>query len=50
VAGGDIFVYRPGNWWAPWGIVPMADRLAAWMARIITLPALLALIHASDGD
>ncbi|MBK6637362.1 MAG: monovalent cation/H+ antiporter subunit D [Rhodocyclaceae bacterium] len=49
VAGGEILVYRLGNWPAPWGIVLVADRLAAWMVLITTLLALVALIHASDG-
>jgi multicomponent K+:H+ antiporter subunit D len=49
VAGGDILVYRLGDWPAPWGIVLVADRLAAWMVLITTLLALFALIHASDG-
>ena len=29
VAQGDILVYRLGDWPAPWGIVLVADRLAA---------------------
>ncbi|MDP2170876.1 MAG: monovalent cation/H+ antiporter subunit D, partial [Rhodocyclaceae bacterium] len=49
VAGGEILVYRLGDWPAPWGIVLVADRLAAWMVLITTLLALFALIHASDG-
>ena len=49
VAAGDILVYRLGDWPAPWGIVLVADRLAAWMVLITTLLALFALIHASDG-
>jgi multicomponent K+:H+ antiporter subunit D len=43
VAGGEILVYRLGNWPAPWGIVLVADRLAAWMVLITTLLALLRL-------
>jgi len=46
---GEIFVYRLGDWPAPWGIVLMADRLSAWFVLATTLLALLALIHASDG-
>ena len=49
VAGGDIVVYRLGDWPAPFGIVLVADRLAAWMVLITVLLALFALIHASDG-
>ena len=49
VAGGDILVYRLGNWPAPFGIVLVADRLAAWMVLITVLLALFALIHASAG-
>jgi multicomponent K+:H+ antiporter subunit D len=49
VAGGDILVYRLGDWPAPWGIVLVADRLAAWMVLITTLLALFALIHVGDG-
>jgi len=50
VAGGEILVYRLGDWPAPWGIVLVADRLAAWMVLITTLLALFALIHSSDGS
>lgn len=49
VSGGDILVYRLGDWPAPWGIALVADRLAAWMVLITTLLAVFALIHASDG-
>jgi len=48
-ADGEILVYRLGDWPAPWGIVLLADRLAAWMVLITTLLALFALIRASDG-
>jgi multicomponent K+:H+ antiporter subunit D len=40
-AGGEVLVYRLGNWSAPFGIVLMLDRLAAMM---LLLTALLALI------
>ena len=50
VSGGDILVYRLGDWPAPWGIVLVADRLAAWMVLITTLLALFAVIHAGDGQ
>jgi len=49
VAGGDIFVYRLGDWPAPWGIVLVADRLAAGMVLTTTLLALFAVIYAGDG-
>jgi multicomponent K+:H+ antiporter subunit D len=49
VAAGNILVYRLGDWPAPFGIVLVADRLAAWMVLITVLLSLFALIHASDG-
>ncbi len=49
VSGGDILVYRLGDWPAPWGIVLVADRLAAWMVLITTLLALPAVIFAGGG-
>jgi multicomponent K+:H+ antiporter subunit D len=49
VSGGEMLVYRLGDWPAPWGIVLVADRLAAWMVLITTLLALFAIIHAGDG-
>ncbi|WP_296493871.1 monovalent cation/H+ antiporter subunit D [Rhodoferax sp.] len=49
VSGGDILVYRLGDWPAPWGIVLVADRLAAWMVLITTLLSLWALIYAGNG-
>lgn len=49
VAGGDILVYRLGDWPAPWGIVLVADRLSAWMVLVTTLLALWALIFAGKG-
>lgn len=49
VAGGEILVYRLGDWPAPWGIVLVADRLAAWLLLTTTLLALFAVIHAGDG-
>ncbi len=48
-SAGDILVYRLGDWPAPWGIVLMADRLAAWLVTITLILALFALIHAGDG-
>jgi len=49
VSGGDMLVYRLGDWPAPWGIVLVADRLSAWMVLITTLLALWALIYAGNG-
>ena len=49
VGGGEILVYRLGDWPAPWGIVLVADRLAAWMVLITSLLALFALLHATNG-
>ncbi|MDP1525705.1 MAG: monovalent cation/H+ antiporter subunit D [Rhodocyclaceae bacterium] len=49
VAGGEILVYRLGDWPAPWGIVLVADRLAAWLMLTTTLLALFAVIYAGDG-
>ena len=49
VSGGEILVYRLGDWPAPWGIVLVADRLAAWLMLTTTLLALFAVIHAGDG-
>ena len=49
VSSGEILVYRLGHWPAPWGIVLVADRLAAWLVLITTLLALFAVIYAGDG-
>ncbi|MBE0474187.1 MAG: monovalent cation/H+ antiporter subunit D [Rhodoferax sp.] len=49
VSGGDMLVYRLGDWPAPWGIVLVADRLSAWMVLVTTLLALWALIYAGNG-
>jgi len=49
VAGGEILVYRLGDWPAPWSIVLVADRLAAWLMLATTLLALFAVIHAGAG-
>jgi multicomponent K+:H+ antiporter subunit D len=48
--GGDILVYPLGNWPAPFGIVLVADRLAAWMLVITALLALFALLYAIHGE
>ena len=47
---GDILVYALGNWPAPFGIVLVADRLAAWMLVITALLALFALLYALRGE
>lgn len=49
VSEGDVLVYRLGDWPAPWGIVMVADRLAAWMVLLTSLLALPALVFASGG-
>ncbi len=49
VSGGDILVYALGNWPAPYGIVLVADRLAAWMLMITASLALFALLYAVQG-
>ncbi len=49
VNGGDILVYALGDWPAPWGIVLVADRLAAWMVLTTALLALFALLYAGNG-
>ena len=49
VSPGDILVYALGNWPAPFGIVLVADRLAAWMLVITALLALCALLYALGG-
>lgn len=49
VSDGGILVYRLGDWPAPWGIVLVADRLAAWMVLITTLLALAAVVFAGSG-
>jgi len=49
VSKGDMLVYRLGDWPAPWGIVLVADQLAAWMVLITTLLALPAVVFACGG-
>ena len=46
---GAILIHALGNWPAPYGIVLVADRLAAWMLLITALLALFALWHACQG-
>ncbi|MFN3750284.1 MAG: monovalent cation/H+ antiporter subunit D [Thiobacillus sp.] len=45
-ADGAHLVYRLGNWAAPYGIVLVADRLAAWMLLTTALLAVFALLYA----
>jgi multicomponent K+:H+ antiporter subunit D len=50
VRDGQVLVYAVGNWVAPFGIVLVADRLAAWMLLTTALLALFALLYASRGS
>jgi multicomponent K+:H+ antiporter subunit D len=43
---GTQLVYALGNWVAPYGIVLVADRLAAWMLLTTALLAVFALLYA----
>jgi multicomponent K+:H+ antiporter subunit D len=49
VDDGAILTYALGDWPAPFGIVLVADRLAAWMLMATALVALFALLHACRG-
>jgi multicomponent K+:H+ antiporter subunit D len=46
VSGGAILAYAVGDWPAPYGIVLVADRLAALMLVLTSVLALIALLHA----
>jgi multicomponent K+:H+ antiporter subunit D len=48
-AGGDIRVYRVGDWPAPFGIVLVIDRLGALMLLLTWLVALPVLWYATGG-
>ncbi len=48
-ADGSHLVYKLGNWSAPYGIVLVADRLAAWMLLTTALLAIFALLYALRG-
>lgn len=50
VSNGEILAYAVGNWPAPFGIILVADRLAAWMLMITALLAFCALIYAVRGS
>ncbi len=49
VGDGAILTYGVGNWPAPFGILLVADRLAAWMLTVTALLALFALLHGVRG-
>ncbi|MFN3545213.1 MAG: monovalent cation/H+ antiporter subunit D [Thiobacillus sp.] len=49
VGDGTHLVYQLGNWEAPYGIVLVADRLAAWMLLTTALLAVFALLYALNG-
>jgi len=49
VGDGSHLVYALGNWEAPYGIVLVADRLAAWMLLTTALLAVFALLYAMRG-
>lgn len=46
---GTHLVYALGNWVAPYGIVLVVDRLAAWMLLTTSLLAVFALLYAVRG-
>jgi multicomponent K+:H+ antiporter subunit D len=48
-ADGTQLVYQLGNWIAPYGIVLVVDRLAAWMLLTTSLLAVFALLYAIRG-
>jgi multicomponent K+:H+ antiporter subunit D len=47
---GTHLVYALGNWAAPYGIVLVVDRLAAWMLLTTALLAVFALLYAIRGS
>ncbi len=47
---GTVHVYRLGDWPAPYGIVLVADRLAALMVAVTSVLGLAALAHACAGS
>jgi len=49
VSDGNILVYSLSNWPAPFGIVLMADRLAALLVLTTSLLSLFALVYAMGG-
>ena len=49
VSDGTHLVYALGNWVAPYGIVLVVDRLAAWMLLTTSLLAVFALLYSLRG-
>jgi multicomponent K+:H+ antiporter subunit D len=47
VNSGEIMIYTLGNWPAPFGIVLVADRLAAWMLTITAFLSIFVFIYAT---
>lgn len=47
---GSIWTYALGKWQPPFGIVLVADRLAAYMVLISTLLGAAAMLYASNGQ
>ncbi|HSJ81284.1 MAG TPA: monovalent cation/H+ antiporter subunit D [Thiobacillus sp.] len=47
---GTQLVYQLGNWAAPYGIVLVVDRLAAWLLLTTALLAVFALLYAIRGS
>jgi len=45
-SSGEVYVYRLGNWAAPFGIVLMLDRLAALMVALTAVLALVVQLYA----
>jgi multicomponent K+:H+ antiporter subunit D len=50
VADGTIHVYRLGDWAPPFGIVLVADRLAAIMVLVTALLAVCTAVYAAQGS
>lgn len=48
-SGGDMLVYRLGDWPAQYGVALLADRLSTTMLTLTGLLGVVALLHASDG-
>ncbi len=48
-AGGELWVYRVGDWPAPYGIVLVVDRLGAMMVLLTSLVAVPVLWYATGG-
>ncbi|WP_412505235.1 monovalent cation/H+ antiporter subunit D [Roseovarius sp. SYSU LYC5161] len=46
-SGGETFVYRLGDWPAPFGIVLVLDRLSAMMVLLTSVLAFIVLLHAA---